>query len=217
MGWLIAAAIIALLLFHKVSVRVNASNDVSLTLGIGLFKKKLYPTKDDKIRLSDYKIKKFRKNKQKDNKSKKKKSDKKSKKESPEKKGDTQKTDEKPKRDIMGFIESLTEVARVLFSRFGRHLRINVKRLYITVATPDAASTAVLFGAVCGAVQCFLELFDNTLHVTFPKSKDLQVVTDFTSEKITADIDITFSFRLWQLFDILIRSAWTYLKHKEKN
>ena len=214
MGWLIAAAIILLILIIltlKLSVRVKLRDDVSLILGIGIFKKKLLPSKEKEVRLSDYKIDKFRKNKDKHSQ----KSQKKSKKKSATKaltSTEDSAAKEKPERDIMGLISKLLEVVKVLFKRFGHHLRIKVKRVHIIVASEDAATTAVLYGAVCGAVQCLFEFLYNCMHLTLPKSEEMQVVPDFTSEKIKAEIDITFSFRLWQIFDILLRSAWTYIK-----
>lgn len=214
MGWLIAAAIILLILIIltlKLSVRVKLRDDVSLILGIGIFKKKLLPSKEKEVRLSDYKIDKFRKNKDKQSEKSKKKPKKKSDKKAAMN-SDGASAKEKPERDIMGLISKLLEVVKVFFKRFGHHLRINVKRVHIIVASEDAATTAVLYGAVCGAVQCLFEFLYNCMHLTLPKSEEMQVVPDFTSEKIKAEIDITFSFRLWQIFDILLRSAWTYIK-----
>ncbi len=215
MGWIIAAAIIILILIVltlKVSVRVKLRDDVSLVLGIGIFKKKLFPSKEKTVRLSDYKIVRFRKNKDKQTE----KGKKKSKKKKSAKKALTgtegSSGENKPERDILGLISKLLEVVKVFLSRFGHHLRINVKRVHIIVASKDAATTAVLYGAVCGAVQCLFEFLYNCIHLTLPKSEEMQVVPDFTSEKIKAEIDITFSFRLWQVFDILLRSAWTYIK-----
>ena len=68
MGWILAAAIVALivsLFFLKVSVRVIVGGDMKLTLGVWIFRFLLYPTKEKTVKLSDYKIKKFRKNKEK--------------------------------------------------------------------------------------------------------------------------------------------------------
>ena len=216
MGGLIAAAIILLILIIltlKLSVRVKLRDDVCLVLGIGIFKKKLVPSKEKEVRLSDYKIDRFRKNKYKQNEKlkKKTKSNKKASKKA-QNKPQGAASGEKPERDIMALISKLLEVVKVFFARFGHHLRINVKRVHIIVASEDAATTAVLYGAVCGAVQCLFEFLYNCMHLTLPKSEEMQVVPDFTSEKIKAQIDITFSFRLWQIFDILLRSAWTYIK-----
>lgn len=217
MGWLIAAAIIlliVLLLMLKLSVRVNLVDDVSLVIGIGIFKKKLFPSEEKEVSLSDYKIKKFRKLKEKQKKKDKKKALKKSQKSS-KKSADKQggEPKEKQKSDIPGLIKIITEVVKVFLRRFGHHLRIKVSRLHIIVASEDAATTAIRYGAICGAVQCLLEFLYNCSHLTLPKNEEITVIPDFTSEKLRANIDITFSFRVWQVFDMLLRSGWAYIKH----
>ena len=119
---------------------------------------------------------------------------------------------QRKKRDITELVGTVTDIAGVFIRRFGKYLRIKIRKLVIVVATPDAASTAVMYGAVCGAVQCFLELVDSNLDVKCPKSSQVEVIPDFTSERSGALVDVTFSFRVWQLFDILIRTAVSYLK-----
>ncbi len=222
MGWLIAAAIIIIVVTLKLSVRVSFIDDMALSVGVGFFKIKLFPNKEKKLRLSDYKIKKFRKNQAKAElrqaKAEAKKLAKQQKKDAKKQAeiSEGESADEKPKRDILGLLGKLTEVIKVFISRFGHHLRIDLRRLVIIIATEDAASTAVLYGAVCGGVQCLLELLYNCTHLTIPKDEafyeNISVTTDFTSQKTRSEVDITLSFRLWQLFDILIRSAIAYLK-----
>ena len=63
MGWIIAAAVIAFLLLLRVSVRAKIDGDMKLTLGVWIFRFPLYPTKEKTVKLSDYKIKKFKRNK----------------------------------------------------------------------------------------------------------------------------------------------------------
>ncbi len=218
MGWIIAAAIIALifmLFMMKVSVKAKVDGDMKLTLGVWIFRISLYPAKEKRLKLSDYKIKNFRKKQAKleEAKSAKKKKGKK-------KSTGHKYTDSKAKmieaddsdNDITGLITKIIAVVKVFFDRFGHHLHIKVKRLVIIIASPDAAKTAVLYGTVCGAVQCLFELLENTVHFKVPDGSDIRVEPDFTSEKTIAQIDITFSFRVYQIFDILIRSAIAYFK-----
>lgn len=222
-GFLIAAAIIFLILMLKLSIRVSLTDDVSLKLCIGIFKIGIFPKKEKKLRLSDYKIKKFRKLKEKQRrkqiraakKALKKKSKKASDKTNEKVAAARRRTEGIPEsnKDIMGIIGTVAEVAKTFIARLGHHLRIRVKRFRITVAADNAADTAVLYGAVCGAVQCFLELISSTMHLRLPENaKELEVVPDFTTTKLKMDIDVAFSFRIWQLFDMLIRSGISFLK-----
>lgn len=223
MGWLIALGAVllfALVLMLRIGVRVKLCDDTLLWLGVGIFRIRLYPKREKKLRLSDYEINKFRKRKAKEESKAKKKAAKKAEKEAEKKKGFTGKVSEsakahdKEKQGISELLDTVLEVVKVFFERFGRHLYIKVQRLCIIVASGDAATTAVLYGAVCGAVQCLLELLDSSVKLKLPKSEEMVVTTDFTAEKTRADVDITFSFRVWQIFDMAIRSLWAYIKQK---
>ena len=218
MGWIIAVGVVALLVMlfmMKVRITAKVNGDMKLTLGVWIFRIPLYPAKEKTLKLSDYKIKKFRKKQAKLE------EDKAAKKKKGKKKSTGHKhTDSKAKMvaaddsesDITGLITKIIAVVKVFFDRFGHHLHIKVKRLVIIIASPDAAKTAVLYGTVCGAVQCLLELLNSAVHLKVTNSDDIRVEPDFTSEKTSAQVDITFSFRVYQIFDILIRSAITYFK-----
>ncbi len=219
MGFFIAALILLLILIIlalKVSVKIIVGDDFIIKLGVGIFRIPLYPRKEKTIRLADYKIKRFKKNLEKSKAKEKKRllreKSKKSTKAKTKDKANTQPAENKEKRDVVELIGKLREVVIKFITRFGNHLNIKVKRLVIIVATDNAANTAVLYGAVCGGVSCLMELFDNCLHFKYEKDAVVEVKPDFTSEKLTFSADITFSFRVWQLFDIAIRSAWAYFK-----
>lgn len=215
MGFIIAAAIILLIMFFRVGVRVLSDESLSVGIDLGLFKIPLYPAKDKKIKLKRFRIKAFRKDLAKQEAKRRKKAEKKLSKKKNKAAADEDVHSEdiqRKKRDITELVGTVTDIAGVFIRRFGKYLRIKIRKLVIVVATPDAASTAVMYGAVCGAVQCFLELVDSNLDVKCPKSSQVEVIPDFTSERSGALVDVTFSFRVWQLFDILIRTAVSYLK-----
>ena len=229
MGWIIAIAIIALILLLKISVRVDLADDTALTVGVGVFRIKILPAKPKTVKLKDFKIKKFRKSQEKSEQSaaaakeaKSAAADKKALAKKDKKTAAAVKEarriaadEEKPERDILGLIEKLTRVVKVFITRFGHQLHIKLDRLIIIVATGDAAKTAVMYGSVCAAVQCLLELLYNCMHLTLPKgelTEHVGVAPDFLGEKMTVSVDITISFRLWQLFDTLFRAGWQFIK-----
>ena len=214
-GFIIAFALIALAAFLKISISVRSASDLSLKLGVGLLKFTVFPKKEKDIKLSDYKTDKFRRKKAKlDEKNAKKKAKKQKKtekgalREAERGEGETEGKD----RDILGLADTVFELVSVFLSRFGRHLHIKVRRLVIIIGSEDAAATALLYGAVCGTVQCIIELLDNCFHTKFSKNAAVDVVPDFTSQKTAADVDITFSLRLWQILDMLIRTGAAYIK-----
>lgn len=215
MGFIIAALIIALVMFLNTSIHIRSDGALSLKIGVGIFKIPLYPKKEKKIKLSDYKIEKFRQSEarltEKEAKKKLKKKRKTEKKtETTEKSGETAVTEKKS--DVTELIDTVFTLVKVFLARFGRHLHIKVDRLVIIIGSEDAASTAIIYGAVCGAMQCLIELLDNCFHTKFSRNAEVFVSPDFTAEKTSADIDITFSLRVWQILDALIRTGFVYLK-----
>lgn len=100
--------------------------------------------------------------------------------------------------------------------RFARHLRVRVARLHINVATGDAANTAILYGAIAQSAAYIAALLDSTKTLKNPARSDVDIRADYLSEKTTADIEIGFSIRVWQVFDVLIRTGITFIKKEIK-
>ncbi len=215
MGVIIALAVMLLIMFLRIGIHVRSDGELALKIGVGIFKISLYPKKEKKIKLSDYKIEKFRKKQEKLEGKKSQKKQKKTlrKKKSTAAEDKSSQTDViKEKSDAMGLANTVLELVKVFLDRFGHHLHIKVERLVIIIGSSDAASTAILYGAVCGAVQCIVELFENCFHTKYSKNAEVRVTPDFTMEKTSADVGITFSLRVWQIFDTLIRTGIAYLK-----
>ena len=220
MVFLIAAIIIAAILCLRVSVRIGVDENFSLIAGVGFIKLRIFPAKEKKLKLSDYRIDKFRKREEKKRLAAEKKKAKKAKKSAPaEQKAASQlagKSVEKEKRDIPALISKLTRVAGVFLKRFGKHLRIDLRKLNIIIATGDAAQTAIIYGAVIGAVQNLYALLVNSGTLRTTKKSELFVEPDFLSEKMRVEVDLRFSFMIWQLFDMAIRAGVEILKNDEQ-
>ena len=105
------------------------------------------------------------------------------------------------------------EKEKALVGRFAKHLRIRIARLHIGVATGDAASTAILYGAIAPSVACIAALLDSTSTLRHPAKTDVDIHADYLSEKMVIDIEIGFSICVWQLFDILFRTSFRLTKH----
>lgn len=209
MGFLIAALILALLLSLRITVRIRAGDELRLQAGIGFVRLTLYPAKEKRLKLSDYRIDRYRRRLAKEQKPPKKPKKSDSKKSSSEAAGAA---DEGEKRDIVGLIKQLSHVAEVFLRRFGRHLRIEVRELVLIVAANDAAATAILYGAVIGAVQNLYALLTSAGTLQTRSSTVIAVEPDFTAGKPSARIDLRFSLRLWQLIDIAIRALVAFIK-----
>ena len=84
---------------------------------------------------------------------------------------------------------------------------MRVARLHIDIATDEAAKTAVLFGGVAQAVAYLAALLDATGTLRAPAKSDVDVRADFLSDSPRFDIEIGLSLRVWQIFDLIFRSA----------
>ncbi len=227
MGWLIAAIIIALFLCSRVSVRIGAGDDMNLWAGFGFLKFRILPTKEKTVKLRNYTYKRFKKThppepseeelaaaEKKSAAAKKAKDDKKAL--AKRRKNTELRLGEREKTDIPALIKKLTRVLKVFIARFGKHLRIELRELVLIIATGDAAQTAILYGAAIGAVQDLLVLLDATGTLKMRRDSRILVDTDFTSEKPTIRVDLTVSFRVWQIFDMGLRAVFEFLKN-DKN
>ena len=218
MGFLIAAIIIAAILCLRVSVRITAGDDFSLAAGVGFIKFRIFPAKEKKLRLKDFTSESIRKREEKERRAAEKKAEKARKKKPAEEKPSVSAAakEEPEKRDIPALIRKLTRVAGVFLKRFGKHLRIDLRKLNIVIATGDAAQTAVLYGVVIGAVQNLYALLVSSGTLKTTRKSELIVEPDFLAEKPRAQIDLRFSFMIWQLFDMAIRAGVEFLKKDEE-
>lgn len=117
----------------------------------------------------------------------------------------------KPIGETLSLILALVKTA---VGRFARHLRVRVARLHINVATGDAAKTAILYGTVSQSAAYIAVLLDSVGTLRGAKRADVDIRADYLSEVTTADIEIGLSLCVWQVFDILIRTAITFVKRE---
>ena len=114
--------------------------------------------------------------------------------------------------DVLDTLSSLKELLTALVSRLFKHLKVDLARLKITVATGDAATTAVAYGAVCNAVSVLLAILEPLDGFSTPSKKDISVYADYLSESTTVDVKLTLSVRVWQALHVAITTFTTYVK-----
>lgn len=119
--------------------------------------------------------------------------------------------------EILDILSLVCKLASTVVRRFVKHLRIKVARLKIKVATTDAATTAVAYGAVTQSVNILLPILEQVKNFSLPEVAELDIQADFLSETPEADIEISFSLRVWHALDILARGLIEYFKHQSKN
>lgn len=199
------------------TVRIRVQEEISIVLNVLFFKIKLLPKKEKKPNLKSFKIKNFRRMRLKEEKRllrKAKKSDKKEKKKANKAEKQAE-NEEKPslKENVQYVLELVKYVLLKAISKFGKHLRIQIRELDITVSGEDAAKTAITYGYVIQAVSYIKELADNSLNVSYPKNKNgnIAVRVDYLSGKTVIKLDISFGIRIWQAFSVLIAGLRGYV------
>ena len=217
----------------KVILIMPSPDDVSLTLKICGIPIRILPAKDKKIKLSRYSKKEMEKRRLAEiEKAKKKAAKKAAKKRKKEEKAKKEKekleklrkegklpADNKKKKKnddptaitLVDNINAATAALGTFFVRFGRRFRIDVSRIIITVATGDAATTAITYGAAVPAVMALIALLEKITDLRGIDKADIHLRCDYLAQKTTVDVHVAFSMRPYHLFDMLFSALFAFL------
>ncbi len=213
---------IILFIFAVMMIRgevvISYSDALSITVRVLGIPIRILPRKKKKIKISDYSPKKRAKIEEKRKRDKAKADAKAAEK---KRKKEAAKAAEKEarakgqttKRPLGETVSLIKDVVSTAVKRFSKHLRVRVARLHVYVATGDAASTAILYGAISQTVAYIAALLDSTGTLRSSTKADVDIHADYLSEKTTADVEIGFSLRVWQIFDVLLRTLLAYVRH----
>ena len=190
------AAILALLLLTKVTLRIRYKESLCIDLKILFLKFRIYPSKKKPKRyrhsMSKRKAKKIRDSLKK--KPKKERKIFKKKKEDEEKDKEEEKLD---KNDILSIFSIIINFVKNFIRLFSKSIRLKASRIHLTVATDNAASTALTYAAVTESINVLFPLLDGIKAVKkLPHGKDLSVNVDFIAEEPTIDIEIELYIRV---------------------
>ena len=190
------AAILALLLLTKVTLRIRYKESLCIDLKILFIKLRIYPSKKKPKRyrhsMSKRKAKKIRNSLKK--KPKKERKIFKKKKKDEEKDKEEKKLD---KNDILSIISIIINFVKNFIRLFSKSIRLKASRIHLTVATDNAASTALTYAAVTESINVLFPLLDGIKAVKkLPYGKDLSVNVDFIAEEPTIDIEIELYIRV---------------------
>ena len=201
-------ALIALILFLPIRIKFLIDDQQGLVIEVRIlgYLYERIPEKEKRVRLSDYSPRAMERRRKKEQK----KSSKKAKKA-------PQKT-EQPSASLFSMpgkkaplgdqLRFAAEFIRVALKRTLSHARIHVKEVMLTVASDDAAKTALLYGAAQTALAGLAEVLDTYSNLRIRHPEKFGVAADFTSEECRAQVDIVAHLWLWQVLDIEFRTAW---------
>jgi len=213
---MIVLALLFGFLFLRVKVEIGYADEVTLRLRILGIPIRILPSSKKKKKergMSARKAQKIREKLQK--KSDKKKIAKAEKKKAKEEKKKTK--EKKSVQEIVGLIHMIIQLVEIVIGRFFRHLRIHIARIHVVIATGDAATTAIGYGAVTQAINVLFPILEQVRNFPKLKKADINVRADFEKESPELDILLGFSIRIWQVFHIAFGALFTFIKHMFKN
>lgn len=181
--------LILLLLFLPIRLIVSAGESVTLELKILFVRIKRYPEKGRCPSLRKYSPKRM----ERDEKRAKKKARKKAPAKSTKKAQNAQK-----KRTVVQKLRRVRAICTVLIRHTRKHLHLHAARLHIRVATGDAATTAIAFGAVSQSVSYLLAALDQVTDLKAPPTH-ISVEPDFLAERSSLDVRLILQARVWAI------------------
>lgn len=138
------------------------------------------------------------------------------KKKPPKKKKKKEKKPKKPAKikeqpSLTELIASFRDLLVGLVRGFKRHLKIEELRLRVLVASGDAATTALEYGAVCTLVEPIYPLAMQAHRVRKDRVQ-VGVECDFLAEKPEVDAEFCLSIRVWRIYWIALCSTRSLIR-----
>ncbi len=182
----------------RAHITISLKEDLNVYFRFLFLKKRLLTTKKKLSPMSDYVPPETKRKKKKKPKKEKKKSD------------DGKKT------DILSLVNTVLKIIRGVLKKTKRYLRIRVRSFRVSVATGDAAKTAVLYGALGGVMDIIFDAMKSAFRFKVEKNADIGLDADFLAEKTRASIEIDLYFAVWHLLSIALGALWTFIRNPFK-
>ncbi len=212
----------------RVRVTIDMAEELELTVMVCGIKIKILPKKPKKYKLSNYTLKKIAKRDKKQAekekkkaqaaaiKKKKKDEDKKRKKEEADKLTKEEKKAIKAKKKaamppLPPLISLLLKTLGFFFpSLFGK-FHFHVARIKLRIGGADAAQTAAMYYIISNALSPTLNFIDKYSNLHGRKNAEIEIVPDFLSEEIKADIKLGFSTSLGGIVGTALKTGFKFI------
>ena len=203
-----------------ITVDIKTKDELTVKLKVLFFPITLTPKKKKPVKLSDYRIKKFRKKRRKEYKKylyDKLMSEAREKKKAEQKEKIKAEQPEENKKSLKDKANDALDLIKYVavrgIKRFGKHLRISVYHLRITVGGKEPDKTAITYGYVCQSVSYLSELFKSHLNMKYPRKTEnrIYVGVDFLSGKTDIDAHISFRIKVWHVFSTGLSALIGYI------
>lgn len=187
--------LVAAILAMRVGISIVLEDELCVYLRVLLLKFRLYPAKKKRESTKKYKKKKVKKKKP----------------STVVRKSDTELKQKPPLNET---IKTVTELLGVFSRAFAKHLHVRLAKIYIRIGTEDAAKTAILYGAVSGAVTCLIDTIDSITSISSLRCSEISVEPDFLSDRSVARLNISLSLSVFGALAVLLKTLFRYLKLK---
>lgn len=204
-------ALILLLLLSPIRVTLQSKDDLEVRLSYLFFKRTLYPEEEEEIRLSDYTPRRVRRRRRKALR----RCRIEKQKAALQKKKQEKKTEESV-TDKLHTVRLLLQMLRRMYRPVLSAIRIRVYRLYVKVATEDAAKTAILYGAAAQSMAYILELLESHTKTKID-DQSVGVIADFCETETEFDVKIRFSTTPMRLLGLGFKALLFLSKIKDEN
>ena len=112
-------------------------------------------------------------------------------------------------------LEMVWALVKKFYYKTHGKVRIRVNKLHIRVAADEAAHTALLYGVVIQIVSTILNYVDQYYAALEHKEGDISINPEYSTNESSADIDITFSAKVWRAILIIIDMVEAYDAEKK--
>jgi len=116
----------------------------------------------------------------------------------------------RPSPNLKENLDMVLALLKKLYAVTRGKMKVRVKQLLVSVATGDAAKTAILYGSVVASVAAIIEFIERKFTRIHRRSGEMQVSADYLSSKSHVEIDIICSIRLYRaaFIGISMLLAW---------
>lgn len=208
-------ALLTLVMFTPATVDIKLKDELIVYLKVWFVKIKLTPKKEKPIKLSDFKIARFRRRRLKEQK--------KYLLSRPKKKSghitdNGAEEKEKPQYALKENIRYVLDLIRLAvlkaIKKFGKHFRISLYHLRITVGGQEPDKTAITYGYICQSVSYLTAIFDRHLNMKYPGKTENRIFVgaDFTSPKTKVDLHVSFRIKVWHVASVGLSGLFGFLK-----
>ena len=118
----------------------------------------------------------------------------------------SQMAEESKKNGLIENIKMIADLISTLIKSCAPYMRVKLARVHISVGSSDAAKTAILYGAISGAVALLVDNIDEYTNLEKLKKKSIIVEPDFLSEKTSARIHISLSISVYGAIATILKT-----------